>query len=216
MGLLQDIEEQARVDMQREGIRVTGYLDGLFKDGSPLEVKSYYGDYQAKELEAGKPRVSYLKQLAQYMDCLNAFKGILLYIDRGTGRMHEFTLLRDSTDTLKFRCNGIEFDLSETYKRWAKLYKENVAPKIEPSANENGLYKMPIDQIRWSDYSVGDIGKARNNLKVIGSDRENGWKNMYSPYLDLILQRQGVSRGYSDEELGLIRVLTKGFSSKKK
>ncbi len=217
MGLLQKFEDdkQMHFEIEREGVKVSGYADGIFNNGDVLEVKSFYGDYQLRELKAGKARLSYLKQLAIYLDAFNRTHGILLYIDRGTGEMFEFDLLRDSTDTLKFRSGAVQFDLSETYKRWADMYNGYVLPKIEPSANENGLYKMPIDRIDWSKYSVSEIGLARNNKKVICEDRKNGWKNLYSPYLDLILQRQGTQRGYTDSEIEQIKIATKGFSSKR-
>lgn len=221
MGVLKKFEndEQMHFNITRADVAVSGYMDGIFElDSSPLEIKSFYGDYQARELEAGKPRVSYLKQLAIYMDATNSIRGTLLYVDRGTGKMYEFDLLREGMGTALgsvYHCGKINFDLNETYERWAKMYKENVVTRMEPGATENGLYKQPIDQIDWSQYSVSVIGDARNNRKVIGSDKENGWKNLYSPFLDLILQRQGTQRGYTPEELAQIKLATKGFSSKK-
>lgn len=218
MGLLKRFEgdEQLHFRIERQGIPISGYTDGIFENGDPIEIKSFYGDYQSKELKAGKPRTSYLKQLAIYLDALGRTFGTLCYLDRGTGEIYEFGLLRDSVNTLEFRCGSIEFDLNDTYKRWAKLYTENIVPKIEPDANENGLYKMPIDQIDWSRLSNTDISKARNNQKIIPSDKANGWKINYSPYMDLILQRQGTQRGYTDEELKQIKSATTGYSSKTK
>jgi hypothetical protein len=210
MGLVKEMtgDEQARVEMTRQGIPVTGYIDAIFTNGNPLEVKSFYGDYQAKELRSGKPRESYLKQLAMYMDFLGKDNGKLIYMDRGTGEMFEFDLVR--TSDLKYKCLNVEFDLDDTYKRWARLYNNNIVPRKEPSAWEN-RYKIPVQEIDWSKVSNADISKARNNHKVIG----DGWKINYSSYKNLILDRQGTVAGYTKEELDYIIKITRGYSSKK-
>lgn len=206
MGELKDIgEDQERIEIKRYEIPITGYMDGVFKNGMPLEVKSFYGDYQTRELEKGKPKTSYLKQLAIYMDATDADKGKLLYRHRGTGQMFEFTLVRQHG--LVFKCMTIEFDLMDTYKRWARLYNNNIVPRIEPKSEYR--YKIPIDEINWKKLSKSDITKARNNRKVIG---DHPYWIQYSSYKDLILEREGVKLGYSDEELAKIKELTKGYS----
>jgi len=207
MGLLKMPEdEQWRIEGEREGVPVSGYVDAVFKDGSPLEIKSFYGYYQIADLKAGKPKESYLKQLAIYMDFMDADKGVLIYIERGTGEMFEFILER--VEGLKFRCNDIEFDLSDTYKRWARLYKNNIIPGVEPKSEYR--YKIPIEEIDWKTISNADISKARNGRKVI-SDH---WSVQYSPYKDLIIEREGTGLGYTKEELAKIKELTKGYSTK--
>jgi len=206
MGYLQEVKEgQQRIEMTRMGVPISGYLDGRFKEGWPLEVKTYYGVYQAKELREGKPRSSYLKQLAVYMDALNEDRGKLVYMDRGTGEMHEFTLLR--TGKTSFKCLAVEFDLNDTYKRWNKLYMDHVIPKKEPASEFR--YKIPIDQLKWETLSKSDIGKARNNKKVIG----DSWQVAYSPYKNLIIEREGSCIGYSDSEIAQIKTLTSGFTT---
>ena len=172
-----------------------------------VEIKTFYGQYQAMELKAGKPRESYLKQLAIYMDFKEAKEGRLIYMDRGTGEMFEFVLLRDGT---VFKCMNVEFDIADTYKRWARLYKNNIVPKIEPKSEYR--YKIPIEEIDWTSVSKSEISKARNNHKVIG---DHPWAINYSPYKDLIIQREGTHAGYSEEELKLIKELTAGYTSKK-
>jgi len=200
--LLGKEDKQFRVEMVREGVPVTGYIDGLFVDGTPLEVKTFYGEYQAKELKAGKPKTAYLKQLAVYMDFLNVDKGKLIYMDRGTGEMYEFTLVREGNN---FKCLTIEFDITDTYKRWARLYKNNILPMIEPKSEY--VYKYPIEQIKTA--SKATISAARTNKAVHGD-----WQIKYSPYKDLLIEREGCGLGYSDEELRQIKELTKGYSSK--
>lgn len=205
MGMVRKFEndEQQYIRITREGIEISGYIDGIFVDGTPLEVKTFYGDYQARELKAGKPKTAYLKQLAIYMDALNQNRGKLMYMDRGTGEMYEFTLTRESG--LKFKCMNIEFDLTDTYKRWAELYKNNIIPRIEPRSEFR--YKYPVQEIAKA--SKTDISKARTNSAVYGD-----WQVKYSPYKNLIIQREGCGLGYSDDEIQAIKELTKGYSSK--
>lgn len=196
---------QHRIEFETHGIKVSGYLDGLLKDNMPLEIKSFYGDYQTKELKSGKPKESYLKQLAIYMFAKNAQKGKLIYIHRGTGEMFEFTLIRTGETT--FKCMSIEFDLEDIFKRWARLYKNNIVPKVEPKSEFR--YKIPVEEIDFTKISKSDISKARNNHKVIG----DSWQVAYSPYKDLIIEREGTIVGYTNEELEKIKEATQGFTT---
>lgn len=204
-----DGQEHFRID---RGIPVSGYYDAILIDGTPLEFKTIYGPYASQELKTGNPRKSYLKQLAIYMDSLGKDKGKLVYMDRGTGETFEFTLNR-LTDS-RFKCMGIEFDLKDTYSRWRELYINHIEKRIEPPPDEAGLYKADINSIDWSKISNSDISKARNGHKVIGSDTENHWKILYSPYKDLIIERQKSTPGYSDAELNYIKTLTKNYSKR--
>ncbi len=215
MGLVKKATDQQRFEFEREGVLVTGYADGIFEDGTPIEVKTFYGDYQARELNAGRPKSGYLKQLAMYMDVLDQDLGKLIYLDRGSGAMYEFDLVR-TPDTLKFKSMAIEFDLNDTYKKWAKFYNENILLEKEPDPFECGHYKAKIDEINWSQLSKAVIGAARNGHKVIGTMPEEQWKILYSPWKDLLLERQGYKSGYSETELANIKRITKGYSSKKK
>lgn len=215
MGLVkkQKDDKQMHFLIEREGVPISGYTDGILEYGQPIEVKTFYGDYQARELEKGLPKTSYLKQLAIYMDALDQDAGKLVYLDRGNGAMYEFDLIREP-GTLKFKCGVLSFDLNDTYKKWAKLYDENILPGVEPSPYENGLYKADINSLDWSKVGKADISAARNGHKVIGGDRENSWKILYSPYKNLLIERQKQTLGYSDAELKTIRELTKGYSAK--
>lgn len=203
MGLVATTEQE-HIQMEREGIPISGYIDVQFTDGVLGEIKSYYGDYQSRELEAGKPKLSYLKQLAVYMDFKQATTGKLIYIHRGTGEMFEFILERVGTI---FTCRDIVFDITETYRRWAKLYNENILPKVEPKSEYR--YKIPLATIDWRTLSKSDIQKARNNQKVIG----DGWQVQYSNYKDLLLAREGVQPGYTEAELQLINEATTGYTT---
>ena len=193
-GVVQGKEDQLRIEMTRFGVPISGYIDAVHVDGYPIEVKTFYGYWQQKELDAGKARESYLKQLAIYMDALDQDQGKLFYMERGNGAMYEFTLTR--TGDNQFTCGNIGFNSNDTYKRWADLYTAHILPKVEPEPDF--LYKLPANKIDWSQVSKTDVKKARANNKVIG---EHPWAIQYSGYKDLILQRQGVEPGYTLEEL---------------
>lgn len=204
LGITQDLKEQKRIEMTRCGVPISGYIDGVFVDGTPLEIKTFYGDYQAQELKALKPKTSYLKQLAIYMDFLVAKLGKLIYMDRGTGEMYEFTLTR--TGDFTYECCSIKFNLLDTYMRWKMLYENHIISKIEPTSEFK--YKYPLELITQAPKSV--IALARNNRAVYGD-----WQVKYSPYKNLIISREGTTVGYSEEEIKKIKELTDGYTSRK-
>lgn len=220
-GIADKIDEQTRVefDVEKYGIRVSGYVDAVLVNNNPLEIKTFYGDYQESDLKKGNARTSYLKQLAIYMFYLKSDKGSLLYINRGSGNMYQFDLIRED-DTKFYLVNGTDefgeilgkslvFDLEDTFKRWSDLYHNHIVPRIEPKSEFR--YKIPVKEIDWSKVSKVDISKARNNQKVIG----DSWQVAYSAYKDLIIAREGSCLGYTDEELKFIKDITAGYSSKK-
>ena len=197
---------QHRIEIEREGVPITGYLDGLLKGVIiPLEVKTFYGDYQERELLAGKPKTSYLKQLGIYMDAKGADTGVLLYVNRGTGATYQF-VLRKIRDRV-YQMNDMIVDLNEVYKRWAKIYNENIVPRIEPIPDKK--YKFPVHEVDWSKVPKAKIMAARNNHAVYGD-----WEVLYSPYKDLIVEREGTCLGYSLDELTFIKNATAGYSTK--
>jgi hypothetical protein len=219
-------EGQDRVEMDREGVKITGRMDSIVIDNGEakvLEIKSFYGEPQAMDLRAGKPRSSYLKQLAIYMDAMEMPNGILLYMDRGTGEMFQFNLRRG--DGLVFSCDAFNsdgktvhtfFDLAVDYKRFAQIWRENIVPGVEPESDYR--YKYLIDTIDWAKVPKSKITEARMGRVVLGD-----WQAKYSPYKDLIVDREAKMMGktfdgyigYSAEEIEKIKELTKGFSSKK-
>lgn len=222
-----DGEGQTRIEMERCGTKITGKLDSIVKDSGkkvPLEIKSFYGPQQAYELMNGKPRVSYLKQLASYMDALELPKGILLYMDRGTGAMYQFDLVH--MDNYNYSCisrdkNGhpveTKFNLLKDYERFAEIYKKYIKPDKEPESDFQ--YKYDIEQIDWDNLSKDKISKARTGKAVLGD-----WQAKYSPFKDILIQREAERHGkkfedyigYSDEEIARICEITKGYSTKKK
>lgn len=228
----ENIEDaQTAFRVEREGCPISGKLDAIIELGqqkSVLEIKTYYGDYQDMELSAGKARLSYLKQLACYLDAMSLDLGHLVYLERGTGQMYDFILRRK--EGLLFECVSYDskdqygkhpittsFDLTDDYKRFASIYKNYILPKKEPSSDYT--YKYNIASVNWTTLPASKISKARNGQAVVGD-----WQVIYSPYKDLIVAKEALKLGktleeylgYSDEELARICELTKGYTSKKK
>ena len=154
---------QVRMEMEREYVPVSGYLDGITPKVDPIEVKTYYSPRIDLELSKGKPpNEQYLYQLATYMDFLGTTRGILVMANRSTGNVFFIELMRQSTETLVFTMgdrsmgelkeidkdnpeespevsdmdalgNTYRFDLGEEYKRWRRIMEENIVPRIEPA-----------------------------------------------------------------------------------
>ncbi len=208
-------EAQHHMEMEREGVKISGYLDSIVKEDSekiPFECKSWYGDFQERELASGQPKVSYLKQIAMYMDFEQARKGYLFYAGRAKGLCFLFELHRNGT---VFKCNNIQFDITDEYKRFASIWKDYIEPGIEPDSDY--VYKIPIEEVDWANLSASKISDARTGKAVIGD-----WQPKYSVYKDMIVAKEAMKYGkkfedyigYSDAELARICELTKGYSSK--
>lgn len=195
-------------------VPISGYPDlGILDDKEEIiiEVKTYYGGKQHSEIRIGHIKEAYLKQLAIYMYHFKIKHGILLMVNQGTGERFEFELyLFDDKNPYHFICpdNTIEINLESTFKRWEKIWTENILPKVEPAIEYQ--YKYDIEKINWSEVSDGAIRKARNNQAVIGD-----WQIIYSDWKNLIVEKQNTCLGYSDSEVKRIKELTAGYSTKK-
>lgn len=194
-------------------VPISGYPDAGIKVGKEeiiVEVKTYYGGKQHSEVRIGNVKPSYLKQLAIYLYHFKIKHGVLLMINQGTGERFEYDLYQQDKNKYHFICpdNAIEINLEETFKRFEKIWVENIQPKKEPVIEFQ--YKYDIEKINWAETAASAISKARNNHAVIGD-----WQIKYSDFKDLIIERQGTVPGYTPEELNRIRELTAGYSTKK-
>ena len=228
-----DQDKLATTEVEREGIKIRMRFDAqckqsilkvqdsimpntseiIINEGEPLEVKSVNNknSFDIQDYIDGKPRESYVMQLAMYCDALNKDRGHLFVSTIDGLNFFWFEIKKISEG--KYKCGEVEVDITAEYKRFASIYKKFV-DKVEPNWTEE-LYKLPLAEIDWTKLSVSKIGEARNNRKVIGT--EGQYKILYSNYTDLILSKQGITkRGYSEEELALIKEKTAGYSSKKK
>lgn len=210
-------ECQYRFDLKVSDFKISGKVDAIF-DNVPVEIKTFYGNFQERELSQGRPRTSYLKQLAMYMYAMQVDNGVLLYRDRGVGTLYQFDLEREGTKFKAFwykddevsgynakkrvECN-IEFDLIDVFNKFKKVW-ENVKNKEEPTPQYK--YKYPIEEIVNAPKSK--ITKARTNKAVNGD-----WQVLYSCYRDLYIAKEKTHLGYNAEELAEIKEKTKGYST---
>jgi len=202
-----DQKEHGRIEMERNGIKVSGYCDALTKEGIPIEIKSINNanKFDIAKYEKGEPRENYVGQLAIYMDALGKDLGHL-FVSSIDG-LNRFWFECKRLDGRKFKCGNVEVDLDEQYKKWSKLKLEHIDKDIVPDVFEI-RYKYPIEEIEWGQVSKTDIGKARNGHKVLGD-----WNVSYSNWKHKLIELQGETEGYTPDELTRIKELTKGFTT---
>jgi len=206
-------QERCYFEWGPKKVPISGYPDlGLLYEGEEIivEVKTYYGGKQHSEIRIGKIKEAYVKQLAIYLYHFKIKHGVLLMINQGTGERFEFDIYNVEGNPYHFICpdNEIEVNLEDTFKRWEKIYVNNILKKKEPKIEYQ--YKYDIENIDWENTPAGTISSARNNKAVIGD-----WQVKYSDWKDLIVKKQGTTLGYTPEELKRIRELTAGYSTKK-
>ena len=206
-------DERCYFEWGKHKVPISGYPDAGVKIDNEevlIEVKTYYGGMQHSKIRNGYVKPSYLKQLAIYMYYFEIKHGILLMINQGTGERFEFDLYQEDSNPYHFICpdNTIEINLEDVFKRFEKIWIENVKPKKEPRIELQ--YKYDIEKIDWENTPASAISKARNNHAVIGD-----WEVKYSDFKNLIIEKQHTCSGYSDKELSRIRELTAGYSTKK-
>jgi hypothetical protein len=179
------------------------------EDGEPIEIKSINNknSFDIQSYIDGFPRDNYVMQLAIYMDALNKETGHLFAatIDGLNGFWFECKKIGEG----KYQAGNTIVDIFAEYKRFAEIYK-----KFEAGEDPNWFeetYKFDVNTLDWTKVSKTKIGNARNNKGVVGS--EDSWKLMYSPYTDILLEKQGVKRGYTEEELVVIAEKTKGYTT---
>ena len=202
-----DQKVHGRIEIEREGIKINGYIDAITKDGLPIEIKSINNknQFDISKYEDGKPRENYVGQLAIYMDALNVDTGYLLVAS--IDGLNYFLFECKKIGERKYKCKDTEVDLDKEYSRWSSLYNENITKDKIPDIFTK-LYKYSIEKINWKEQSKTNISKARNNQKVIGD-----WEVVFSPWCDKIIELQGGKRGYSNEELLKIREATSGYTT---
>ena len=187
-------ETDGRVDFVRNGVTIHGYIDAKTNEGLPVEIKTLNNanKWAVADYEANKPRENYVGQLAIYMDSLGVNQGQLIAFT--IDGLNRFVFTCQHLHDRVYKCGDIEVDLEKEYQRWASI-KSMVDNDIEPNWNEC-RYKIPIEEIKWSEMETAEIKKAMLGEKVIGG----GWEVNYSPYKDLILEKQGATLGYTDQE----------------
>lgn len=210
--------KQFRMDLEIP-VPVSGKLDGVGfgTDYYPIEVKSFYGYFQQKEVTSGKPKLSYLKQLALYMHAMQKNVGLLLYFDRSEIEMYEFILRNEEGiyraywykpektagyDTLKITPCGIEFKVHDILKRWQEIYSKHIVPGIEPIPEFR--YKYDLDEVEHLAQK-GELYKSTMQKGISGEAVIGDWQPKYSPFKDLYIAKEGDCLGYTSEEKAKLR-----------
>jgi hypothetical protein len=205
-----DQKTHGRVEMERYGVKIHGYIDYKTMDGTPVECKSINNanEWDIKSYSQGYPRESYVGQLATYLESTGRDLG------------HLFVASVDGLSTFWFdckkvapgvyKCGNVTVDIDKEYKRWAKIYNDNVLTKTLPDIWEK-RYKYDVATLDWKSISPSKISKARNGHAVIGD-----WEISWSPWKDKIIELQGTTLGYTNEELSIILEKTEGYTTWKK
>lgn len=203
-----DQKAHGRIDIEREGVTIHGYIDAKMIDGTPIEIKSINNanKWDIKRYESNQPRENYVGQLAVYMDALNVDIGHLFVAS--IDGLNRFWFDCNKIGERTYKCGETVVELDKIYKRWADLYNNHVLKDTPPDIWEY-RYKVPVEEIDFKSLSTTDIGKMRNGNKVHGD-----FQVSYSPYKDLIIKLQGDTLGYTPQEIEFIKEKTKGFSSK--
>ncbi len=203
-----DQKVHGRIEIEREGIKINGYIDAITKDGLPIEIKSINNknQFDIAKYEDGKPRQNYVGQLAIYMDALNVDSGYLFVAS--IDGLNYFLFECKKIGERKYKCKDTEVDLDIEYKKLSNLFKEYVEKDIVPPATEY-IYKHDVNKIDWSKVIKSAISKARNGHAVVGD-----FQIAYSPYKDKIIELQGSQLGYSEDEIKIIKEKTAGYSAR--
>lgn len=194
------------------GVSITCHVDAINLDGEPVEIKSINNKnaVDIAKYKDNRPRENYVGQLAVYMDALGKDNGYLFVAS--IDGLSYFWFRCENLGAGVYKCGNVEVNVLDEYARWASI-KLAVDSGIEPDPFEAGRYKLPLEEIDWSKLSASTISAVRTGKRVIGDP--DSWKILYSPYKDMIVEKQGATLGYTEEELAKILELTKGYSSKK-
>lgn len=203
-------EEHGRVQKEVDGIEVSGKMDAITIEGEPIEIKSINNKnkFDIRRYEDGEPRENYVGQLALYMYLLGKKTGYL-FVATVDGLKY-FLFPCSETATGVYECGKTVVSVPKEIERW-KMILECVKKKTPPKSDI--LYKYPIESIDWMQIKNDFGGKkkienARNNRAVIGD-----YQVKYSDYKDKIIELEGSSLGYSDEEVDKIKEATKGYTT---
>jgi hypothetical protein len=200
-GFVDENYEQLKLEFKREGIEVHGKVDAVLKTGEPVEIKSINNKnvMDIARYNANEPRENYVMQLAMYMDEMKQGMGYLFVVS--LDGLNKFIIPCYKTDDGKYHCGKTEVDIQAEYKRWAKLWNENIVPRKMPDAFEK-IYKPDPKTIDWKAVSLPKRRAAVNDGVVVGSD----WTILYSNWKKKIIALQGHEKaGYTDSEKAWIK-----------
>lgn len=205
-----DQEKDGRIEKTYpNGVVLTGYVDAISMKGNPIEIKTINNKnkFDIEKYSNGLPRENYVGQLSFYMDVLGKDRGALLVVS--IDGLHRFWIENRRIGDGLYKCGNIVFDLNAELKRWEYIYSKKDEPTVPEDILWEYTYKRDIKTLNWDSISASEISKARNGHKVIGD-----WQIQYSNYKDKIIELQGETIGYTNEELEYIKSKTKGYTKK--
>ena len=186
---------QHRVEMEREFVKITGYMDAVHKQGYPIEIKTHYATVVDNQLEAGKPPSDhYCHQLAVYMDFLDSDKGVMISANRANGNIYFSEMNR--VGPLLFEINDYCFDLELEYKRFRALMENHIIPMKEPPLDY--FYHPELTKELLDMYPAEKIKKAIKGDRVLCDHR---WRYQYSGFKDKVIEKEAALRGVSKDAL---------------
>ena len=210
---------QIRMEMEREYVPVTGYLDGITLRGEPIEVKSTRSSKYIKDVATGRPpQKEHVYQLACYMDFLGSKYGWLIVTSRPDGvimvvqveNLFDGTFITVSSSIglpeEMGGSGGSEFrdapeheplliDLHAEFKRWRKLYEDHIHPNKETPLQFE--YRPTITKEILEMYPEDKIKKAIKGDRILN---EHEWKPMYCDWRDLWIAKEMKQKGFTDKD----------------
>lgn len=204
-----DQKTHGRVEMERHGIKIHGYIDFKTKGGRPIECKSINNanKYDVLKYKRGEPRESYVGQIASYLEYTGKAEGAL-FVASIDGLNHWWLPVKRIKPGV-YRCGKVTVDVDAEYKKWAYLYDTYIVPrKLPEEFIMEAPYKYDVRTLDWRAQSQNAIRKARSGDSVIGDFRVK-----FSPWKDKILELQGVTPGYTNDELAYILEATAGYTT---
>ena len=197
LGEIKPIEDgkQFRVEMEREYVPVTGYMDAVCTNGDPMEIKTHWLPHLDEQFDNGKPPSEhYCYQLAVYMDFLGKDHGILAQGNIVSGNVWFIDMYR--IRDLVFECNGFQFDLGAEYKRWRKIMEENIIPRKEPDLED--FYHPEVTNELLDKYTEDKIKAAIKGRRMLC---DHTWRYQYSSYKQLVIKKESELKGISEGDL---------------
>ena len=204
-------KRQIRMEMERQYVPITGYLDGITLKGYPIEVKSTRSTKYIGNIARGKlGQIEHLYQLACYMDFLGVDKGLLAVVSRPDG-CAVFVELKHLGDYIyqtgsqsiglpeemgsgdeEIHIEPTTFDLEDEFKRWRKLYEDYIHPNIEPKLEYE--YKATLTNELLSHYNETQIKNAIRGRRMLSSHE---WKPQYCDWRNLWVEKEMKLKGYT-------------------
>lgn len=189
------------------GIEVHGYIDAIHVQGWPIEIKSI-NNKNAQDIynyESGRPRENYVGQLSTYLEFRNVERGALFVCS--VDGLHRYFIECRRVSPGVYQCGDVIVDLYAEWERFRVLKENHVDKGIMPDIWQY-RYKFPVREIDYHKLPKSQIVNARANRSVIGD-----WQLKYSSWKDKIVELQGETLRYTEEELSIIMEKTDKYTT---